>query len=281
MALVLGLAGGAWAQTAGEEGLPLPTQGGQPGSDLGAALSASTGLERVLGVMVYDLTAADVALLAAPDPQAALASAEATGAERVVGRGVKVELDGLTAVWSRFQSEADAVVHAGAFLQRGLGAAVPLPELGLVPGERPSQLIELLGKDTLLLWGPALDDPSRATQVLGAARKTFGLSSPSLARALLLPDHVQVTLLRRELPTRLALREALERAAPGGGELAEQRGDLRLRLVVRESSGRLEITRAEPDRARALRELALPLSEGQTPEQHPRTGLVDEVQESR
>lgn len=281
LALAVGMtAAGARAQTPGGEGLPLP-QGSQPGADLGAALCAATGLERVLGVMVYDLTAADVALLAAPDPQAALASVEPAAGERVVGRGVKVELEGLTAVWSRFQSEADALVHAGAFLQRGLSAAVPLPALGLTPGERPSQLIELAGHDTLLLWGPALDDPSRAAQVLSAARATFGLSAPGAARALLLPDHVQVTLLRRELPALLALREALEQAAgkTQGGELVEQREDLRVRLAVRESSGRLEITRADPERARALRELALPLAEDPPAQRRP--GLVEGVQESR
>lgn len=244
-------------------------------------LARRVGDQRLLSVRCFEISAADVAVLSAADPQAALLAADEEQRARAVGAGVKVELSGLTVVVHRFQSEADALAHAGAFLHHALLGAVGFPELDLVAGERPAQLVELRGKEALLAWGPALSDPVQAARALAAAREVFGLASAAQARAIVSTGHVQVTLLRPELPSLVALREAL--AARGQAEsLSEERDGLRIRLRAHAQAGRLEITRGEltEEQRAALRELSLPhpAPAPSAPQAPPPGGLIEQLE---
>lgn len=272
------------AQSAGEDGLPLPPAA--PGEALEDELSLGRALarrldDRLLGVRDFDVTAADLAVLAAPDPQAALIEQSGEARARTLGSGLKLELGGLTVVRHTFPSQADAVAHAGGFLHKALVEAVVFPALALSGPERTAQLVELSGHHTLLLWGPLLDDPARAARALELAREVLGVKDAPGARALITSDHVQVTLLRPDLPSLLALREALDARQPGTAVLDETRDGLHVRARADDRSGRLEISRADPERARALRQLALPVEPPAPQEAPPTPGVIESLQRDR
>lgn len=273
-------------QGAGEDGLPLPQAPVVTGDALEDGLSLGRALahrldDRLLGVRDFDVTAADLAVLAAPDPQAALIEQRDEARPRTLGSGLKIELAGLTAVRHRFSSQADAVAHAGGFLHKTLVEAVAFPALELTGAERTAQLVEQSGHHTLLLWGPLLDDPARAARVLEVAREVMGVKDAPGARALISSDHVQVTLLRPDLPSLLALREALDARGvpPTQGLLDETRDGLHVRVRVDARSGRLEISRADPERARLLRQLAVPVEAPQ--EAPPTQGAIESLERDR